>query len=258
MHILFPSDYFKPSQPDEMYQAQAEAFDNKGIQYSTISLDELSPLSRITPAVSNDVIYRGWMLNEQEYQNLCVSIASSGGTPYISVESYLALHHLPNWYELIADLTPETIILPKDCNLELELKNIGWESYFIKDYVKSLKTSVGSIINEPSQAVTVADEMKKFRGKIEGGFCIRKVENFLPDTEERYFVLDGKVFASEKSQSIPEIVVECASRIASRFFSIDLTETKEGKERVVEVGDGQVSDIVGWSPERFARIFVDG
>ncbi|WP_163831080.1 ATP-grasp domain-containing protein [Spartinivicinus ruber] len=240
-----------------MYQAQAEAFDNEGIQCSTINLDQLSPSSRITPAVSNDVIYRGWMLNEQEYQNLWASVINSGGKLVTDTDSYLALHYLPNWYELISDLTPETIILPKDCNLELELKNIGWESYFIKDYVKSLKTSIGSIITEPAQAVTVIHEMQKYRGKIEGGFCIRKIENFLPDTEVRYFVLDSKAFAPEANKPIPEIVIECASRITSRFFSIDLIKTKEGKERIVEVGDGQVSDIVGWEPGRFAQIFID-
>lgn len=258
MHILFPNDYFKPSQPDEMYQLQAEAFGKKGISYSTINLDELSQTSKITPAVSTNVIYRGWMLSEQEYHSLYASIVNSGGTPYTDIESYLALHYLPNWYELIADLTPETIVLPKDCNLELELKNMDWDGFFIKDYVKSLKTSVGSIITEPSQAVTVAHEMKKYRGKIEGGFCIRRVEYFLPETETRYFVLDGKVFAPKEEQLIPDIVIECASRLSSRFFSIDLIKTKDGKERIVEVGDGQVSDIVGWEPSRFARFFFNG
>ena len=41
----------------------------------------------------------------------------------------------------------------------------------------------------------------------------------------------------------------------SRFFSVDVAKRDDGVLRVVEVGDGQVSDLVGWSVERFVEMW---
>jgi hypothetical protein len=87
-------------------------------------------------------------------------------------------------------------------------------------------------------------EMQKFRGGIEGGICVRRVEDFIPATEKRYFVIGGKPFAASADEEIPEIdVVLC-----------------DGCQRiveVVEVGDGQVSDLVGWSVDRFTSLWME-
>jgi hypothetical protein len=94
--------------------------------------------------------------------------------------------------------------------------------------------------------------MKQFRGTVEGGFCVRRVEEFLPDTERRYFVIEGVPHAAEGE--VPAIVHECAKRLQKRFYSVDVVRRADGPLRIVEVGDGQVSDLVGWSPERFAEV----
>ena len=67
--------------------------------------------------------------------------------------------------------------------------------------VKSLKTSVGSRISKPEQVSAVVAEMQRFRGVIEGGFCVRRVESFLPETECRYFVVDGVAHAGHRRHS---------------------------------------------------------
>jgi hypothetical protein len=67
-------------------------------------------------------------------------------------------------------------------------------------------------------------------------------------------VLDGEVFA--ESGGIPPIVQECIRRLNSRFYSVDVIEREDGHLRIVEIGDGQVSDLVGWTPERFASILA--
>jgi hypothetical protein len=174
-----------------------------------------------------------------------------------SHDEYLATHYLPNWYPLIRDLTPETRFFSIDDDLESALNGLGWNRFFIKDYVKSLKTSVGAIIEEPSAISTVVAEMQKFRGSIEGGLCVRQVEDFIPGTEKRYFVIHGKPFAALPNEEIPEIVEECAKRINSQFFSVDAIECRDGCKRIVEIGDGQVSDLVGWSAERFAALWAE-
>ena len=61
----------------------------------------------------------------------------------------------------------------------------------------------------------------------------------------RFYSVDGNV---------PLIVQQCTKRLRSRFYSVDVAQRIDGQSRVVEVGDGQVSDLVGWSPEAFAKV----
>jgi hypothetical protein len=201
------------------------------------------------------VVYRGWMLNAKEYERLVQAIGDASAAPLTSTDSYLAAHHLPNWYPLIAESTPETRVLASDADWESELRSLGWEAFFIKDYVKSLKTSRGSIVRDPSEIGAVVEEMEQFRGEIEGGLCVRRVEPFVTDSERRYFVLDQQAFGSD-GQPVPDVVRQVASRIPSPFFSVDVIRRDDGVLRVVEVGDGQVSDLVGWSAAAFVAMWA--
>jgi hypothetical protein len=195
------------------------------------------------------------MVKSDEYAALVRAIGQCGGTPFIGPQEYLAAHHLPNWYPLLSDLTPETRWYPADANLVAELSTLNWGSYFLKDYVKSLKTVRGSIVREPADAPAVIAEMREYRGEIEGGICVRRVEEFIPKSEQRYFVLLGVGHAASKGVPVPDIVRSCAERLPSKFFSVDVAVRRDGALRVVEVGDGQVSDLVGWSPAEFAAMW---
>ncbi|MHA3774761.1 ATP-grasp domain-containing protein [Verrucomicrobiota bacterium sgz303538] len=259
MHLLYPSDPLKTRQADEYYGAEYEAVRSAGFSTSVFSLEEFQCGSfRAFPAIPVDVkvLYRGWMLGAADYESLVQAIRKVGAQPFTDLSSYLGAHHLPNWCPLLKDLTPETRVYPLDCDLEAELRSLSWSEYFIKDYVKSLKTSAGSRISKPEQVGTVVAEMRRFRGTIEGDFfCVRRVEEFIPETEQRFFVINS--VAQSASGEIPSIVHECATRIASRFFSVDVVRRRGGELRVVEVGDGQVSDLVGWPPEAFAAVLKD-
>lgn len=211
------------------------------------------PLRGIPPGAT--VVYRGWMLSAKEYARLAQAIDDASAAPLTSSDSYLAAHHLPNWYPLIAEFTPETHVLSPDADWESALRSLGWEAFFIKDYVKSLKTSRGSIVRDPSEIGTVVEEMERFRGEIEGGLCVRRVEAFIAESERRYFVLDRQAFSPD-AQPVPGLVQDVAARIPSPFFSVDVIQREDGALRVVEVGDGQVSDLVGWTADAFARMWA--
>lgn len=259
MRFLFPSDYFNSKKVDEAYLEQVGCLQNIGFKTSVICLEALvSKSSKIFPMPESGakLIYRGWMVTPDDYSLLINAVRNAGGEALISHDEYLATHYLPNWYPLIRDLTPETYFFSVDDNLESALNGLGWNKFFIKDYVKSLKTSIGSIINQPSAIKTVVSQMQKFRSSIEGGLCVRQVEDFILETEKRYFVIQGKSFAPLLDEEIPEIVEECAKRIDSKFFSVDVVERRDGCKRVVEIGDGQVSDLVGWTAERFASLWA--
>jgi hypothetical protein len=79
----------------------------------------------------------------------------------------------------------------------------------------------GAIVDRPAEIATVITEMTKFRGSIEGGICVRRVEDFIPSSELRYFVIDRRPFGADLSMPIPPIVEDCIGKIDSKFFSID-------------------------------------
>jgi hypothetical protein len=257
MHFLSPNDPTNPRSPDEFFSEQLTALVEAGFSTSLLPygvVEEGTSLSGI-PA-GERVIYRGWMLHPNEYARLTAAIQTAEGIPFTTPEEYLACHYLPYWYPLIPEFTPETRVYSLEVNLVQELQALGWESFFIKDYVKSLKTSVGSLIRDPEMISTVLSEMRKYRGEIEGGICVRRVEDLLPETERRYFVIEGQPYSGDAAESIPEVVWTCAERIPSKFFSVDVARRRDGLARIVEVGDGQVSDLVGWSAARFAEIWA--
>jgi hypothetical protein len=256
--LLYPQSVLEIRMPDELFREEAEAMAAAGHKVHLIDTEVLdSGPSRIRPQFEHGarVVYRGWMLTHGEYVNLAASVEKAGGSCSTSPEEYVSTHYLPNWYAVAKDYTPETIFLDADADLVSELRRPGWEKFFVKDHVKSLKTSVGSIIEDPEQIKTVVSEMEKNRGFIEGGLCIRRVEDFITGSEERYFVLNRTPYAAEPGAAIPEPVIFCAGAIPSPFFSVDVARRADGIDRIVEMGDGQVSDLVGWSVERFVEIW---
>ena len=256
MHLLYPASPLHPRQPDEQFAPEVQAVRDVGFEVSLFSLEDFQAGGfRTLPAPPDGavILYRGWMLSSAEYEALLAALPA-GTRPAIDLKTYLGSHHLPNWYPLLRDLTPETRIFPANCDLEKELRALAWPEFFIKDYVKSLKTTTGSRITRPEQVAALVAEMRKYRGVIEGGFCVRRVEDFLPATERRYFVVDGVPHAA--TGEAPPIVHECAKRLPGRFYSVDVVQRSDGQHRIVEVGDGQVSDLVGWTAERFARMLA--
>ncbi len=257
MVILFPSDYFDKKNPDDMFAEQAKAFETLGFETFLVSLEDLKLGSiKFYPSLpkKETVLYRGWMLSGQEYEQLINAIINAEAKPFTTLKQYLATHHIPNWYPHISKFTPETVCFTDLENIELNLQKLGWQGFFIKDFVKSLKTSAGSHIKSPEQITTVIKEMKKFRGQVEGGICVRRIEAIDEDSEQRYFALNGKGYSSDNKE-VPSIVTKCAINLSSNFFSIDVAYRSDGELRVVEVGDGQVSDLVGWSVERFVSLW---
>ncbi len=254
--FVFSADELKPTKVDPEFADQAAALVAAGHSVCTFDSDEGRVRRKPNDAIAGPAILRGWMLSSSGYETYVAALTQSGLEPLTNHEQYLSSHHLPNWYPALEGLTAETVFLSSDADLEAELKALGWDAFFLKDWVKSLKTSVGSVVRDPSQAPVVAREMEKFRGTIEGGICVRRYEELVPATERRYFVLDGQCHAPQ-GHDVPRLVYEVAERLtASRFFSVDVAETSGGVSRVVEVGDGQVSDLVGWDLESFVGIFA--
>jgi hypothetical protein len=259
MHFLFPRALDEPKEADSFFAEQRTVLAEAGHSTSLLDdavLQEGRPLRGIPPGAT--VVYRGWMLNTTEYNTLVAAIESAGGTAMTSVSAYLAAHHLPNWYPLLAEFTPETCLYPETADLVAELRTLGWEAYFLKDFVKSLKAPPGPIAVRPEDALAIVAAMREYRGEIEGGLCVRRVESLVMESERRYFVRAGVPFAPLSEEPIPDLVRIAATLVSSPFFSVDVARRSDGVLRIVEVGDGQVSDLVGWTASEFARIWQSG
>ena len=126
----------------------------------------------------------------------------------------------------------------------------------MKDYVKSLTTARGSVAATSAEIETVVSLIEQFRGEVEGGVCIRRFEELLPETEERYFVFKGRAHA--RGGDAPALVHEVARRIDSPFFLVDLVSSASGDLRLIELGDSQVSDRKQWDADALVILFNTG
>lgn len=121
--------------------------------------------------------------------------------------------------------------------------------------MKSLTTTRGSIASSVHEVEEIVSLIEQFRGEVEGGVCIRRYEDLLPETEERYFVLDGK--AHGRGGDVPALVHEIARHAISPFFTVDVATRADGVLRLIELGDGQVSGLKQWPIAIFASMIVD-
>jgi hypothetical protein len=258
MHLLFPSAPFSKVVVDDEYAGECEAARSAGLECSVLcaqDFDEGRFVARPALPGGSKVLYRGWMLAPEEYTRLHEGIISKGGVPVTSPAQYRQCHYLPEWYSQCLDFTPETLFFSRDTDFKLALAMQTWPAFFVKDYVKSLTTKRGSIAANAAEVGEIVNLTEQFRGKIEGGVCVRKYEDLMPETEERYFVLNGRAYG--RDGDVPQLVSEIASRIKSAFFSVDIVEGVDGRLRLIELGDGQVSSRKKWSMDTFMRMIAD-
>lgn len=256
MRLLYPCNPLEMKKPDEAFEEEFLAAQEAGLPCALYSAEdfecgEFKPRPALTEG--EEVLYRGWMLTPEGYNRLYSAVAGKGGRLLTSPEQYRHCHYLPEWYPLCTDVTPKTVFLERDANFSQALSALGWRAYFVKDYVKSLTTSRGSVAKNAEEVKEIVGLIEKYRGQVEGGVCVREFEELRPETEERFFVFKKQAYARDRV--VPDIVTEIAGRIDSPFFSVDIVLGVNGAPRLIELGDGQVSDRKKWAPDRFVEIF---
>ncbi len=248
MRLIYPADTFNPKVVDEIYADEHASAHLLGVPVSIFNVETFqSGTFKAQPAIQNgeSVLLRSWMMVPNDYARLHEEVVGKGGHPITDVGSYVLCHHLPNWYPQLREFTAETRIYSETDDIEGDLRTSGWNGCFLKDYVKSLSTDGGSMVKDLATIPTLINKMRKYRGQIEGGLCARRIEQYDETTERRYFVWNGVAHSDDKN--VPEIVQEAARRISSPFFTVDVAYRSDGVQRIIELGDGQVSDRKHWS-----------
>jgi ATP-grasp domain, R2K clade family 3 len=262
-HFIFPVSMLNNRVIDEAFQDQAIVLKQAGFGTSAFDIVN-NKIVGAQPDQGTPVVYRGWMMTPVEYGFFWGWMIGRGLEPLTNLEQYKTAHYLPEWYNILRSVTAETIFpTNSDSTVVAEQINAtGWQTVFIKDYVKSLKTDEKPLLDTPVTAenfMRIMEKMRKYRGTIEGGAVVRQYENYYPNSEKRYFIIKGKFYGQETSFDMRamNLLVRVARDIPSPFFSVDIAERTDGTFRVVELGDGQVSDLVGWTYERFAEIWQE-
>ncbi|MEO1622371.1 MAG: ATP-grasp domain-containing protein [Cyanobacteria bacterium J06632_3] len=257
MRILYPENPLDKAQADGPYQEEFKALTIGGYTCSLFDFDmlqfgEFKPHPQLP--TGEQILYRGWMLSPEGYEQLASEVTRKKARLITSYKHYLRCHHLPHWYQQCASLTAKTHFFPYDDALQRNLEQLGWTRYFIKDFVKSNTAELGSIANSPTEALKIVEEIAQYRGQIEGGIAVRQVESYKPGTEQRYFIVRGRPFS--QNQYIPDIIRQVADIVDAPFYSADIVENTAGDYRLVELGDGQVSDKKNWPLSKFIDVIA--
>ncbi len=278
MRILFCSDPLDIGAVDPSYAAEAAAATRAGIAVSRVDyealVDEGDPRRAVRKVqAAEDVgVYRGWMLRPERYRELFDALAGKGLRLINTPEAYVHCHHLPESYGLIEGLTPKSIWLPADVELDRlmdALRTFGETPLVLKDYVKSCKHEWADAcyISRASDGGAVERVVRRFLelqgDALAGGLVFREFVEFesagrhpksgMPlAREHRLFWLDGRPllsfpYWSDLGQTgegpAPGTFDPVAAKIRSRFFTMDVAKRRDGAWMIVELGDGQVAGL---------------
>ncbi len=249
MNILFPSDDFDAHSVDSAFSNEFHAARAAGFHVGLLRMTNY--VVNTDPGAVGPWIYRGWMMTKDKYAEMACLLHDSIPLA-VSPTEYASNHHISGWIDAIKHLTPETKLFESRLHLALNTESISFSPFFVKDYVKSLTTKRGSIARNFDEILEVLNDIEKYRGELEGGITIRRVHNFVTSTERRYFVFKNKLVSFIRSGDA-DIILAVMNALGSTrtFYSIDIINDAAGVPWVVEVGDGQVSDLKGKGADAF-------
>lgn len=190
-----------------------------------------------TPVRPTRAIYRGWMLTEAKYDRLAQLMPLA-----VSTAEYLSSHHATGWYDAVARHTFPSRFLTAPAPLDFA----AGRRYFVKRLAKSFGDD--SVLAAQSQ---LDDFWQRQELPPNMPLFVRDFADLKPASERRFFVVQGQVVGAEGASIPASLQVAIAALQPRLFYSFDVAETLAGQPVLVEVGDGQVSDLKEWSVAEF-------
>jgi hypothetical protein len=281
MLMIYCLDPIELKQPDAAFSTEVDACIKLGVGFKLIDLDALASnkneavrkiKSLDQPTIG---VYRGWMMRSELYYDFYHALQEKGIRLINNPEQYKKCHYLPESYQTIKGMTPLTVWVPKERIGDFEFvfqiaKSLGIGPGIVKDYVKSQKHYWNEAcfipsMTDRSEVERVTRRFLELQGDdLIGGLVFREYveldkvgyhpESGMPVSREfRIFFLEGNPLQTirywdelEYADSPPvELFLEVARKVESNFFSMDIAKTAHGEWIIVELGDGQVSDLPG-------------
>jgi len=262
---------------DEATAARAAGLDILLVDYEAL-VDGGDPdrAVRRVPAqpLTYTAVYRGWMMRPADYTRLYDALLARGVRLINDPTAYRHCHYLPAWYPLFQGETPRSVWTDTGSEVSMDrimeqLAPFGDAALILKDFVKSRKHEWAEACFIPSAADRPAVErvVRRFvelqGDDLEGGLVFREYVEFQPLTahpasgmplvqEYRLFFLNGALLSCTPYWEVGEYDVgppplerfgALATRVQSRFFTMDVARTTAGDWLIIELGDGQVAGL---------------
>ncbi|MEU2453002.1 ATP-grasp domain-containing protein [Streptomyces sp. NPDC012765] len=272
--VLYCSDPLHERRADAHFAAEARQLRAAGGTVLLIDHDALlagdaeRAVARV-PEGAGTAWYRGWMIPAGRYAELDAALRGRGCELSVPPQAYRRAHELPGWYETFAGLTPVSGWLPTaqgaapdQEGLAVLAAGLPPGAAVVKDYVKSRKHEWDEACYVPDLADAAAlhrvvARFVELQGEfLTGGVVLRAFEQFVAPREAaaevRVWWREGtpRMVTAHPDSPVAEVpapdlepVRAAVEALDCPFVTTDLALRADGVWRVVEVGDGQVSDL---------------
>ncbi|MCG8918478.1 ATP-grasp domain-containing protein [Actinokineospora sp. PR83] len=263
MILLVPADVLHPRRVDEHFAPEAKAARAVGLEVALVDHDALARPGGAEEAVrrvrgSGSAVYRGWMLTADRYADFAEALLRRGVVVRTSAEQYRRAHELPEWYADLAEVTPRSVwtVGADRGAFDRARVELGGGPAVLRDYCKSMKHHWDEAAYIPDladadAAWAVAARFRELRDEdMVGGFVLRRFEE-LAAAEVRTWWVDGECLLVGAHPDTPDELPAgfdlggagpLVAGLGVPFVTADFARRADGVWRLVEVGDGQVSD----------------
>lgn len=263
--LLVPADPLRSRRPDAHFAAEARAAAELGVTVAVVDHDAVTEAGGAARAVARvpqgagGAWYRGWMVTSDQYRALAQALADRDVGLWTEPAQYQRAHELPGWYPTLAPVTPTAAWTTSDREEEFHRCRapLGAGPAVLRDHVKSMKHHWHEAAYIPDLADhrgawAVAARFRELRGDdFTGGFVIRRFEPFT-SAEVRTWWVGGACRLITAHPDTPDAapppdldlasVTPLIPMLGLPFVTADLARRADGIWRLVELGDGQVSD----------------
>jgi ATP-grasp domain, R2K clade family 3 len=268
--LLVPCDPLQPRRVDDHFAAEADAARDAGWTVVLVDHDALQRPGGADPVIARvpaggHARYRGWMLRSEQYTAFADALSRRDITLCASPAEYQRAHELPGWYPTMQSLTPPSVWTIGDGRDAFDAARVqlGAGPAVLRDYTKSMKHHWHEAAFIPDLADAdaswaVAARFRQLReDEFTGGYVLRRFEAFT-GPEVRTWWVDGVCQLVTAHPDTPDDpppaeldlgpITHAVTAGRLPFVTVDLAHRVDGVWRVVELGDGQVSDRPSTTP----------
>ncbi len=206
-----------------------------------------------------DALYRGWMLRSGQYAALERALAGRGVPMRTGAEQYRQAHELPGWYPTVAAGTPRSgwTSGAQRADFDRVRDELGPGPAVLRDYTKSMKhywheAAYLPDLADSAAAWAVASRFLELReDDFVGGLVLRRFEQFGSAEARTWWVAGRCALVTAHPDTPDELppddldltpIAPMIAALGLPFVTVDLARRTDGVWRIIEVGDGQVSD----------------
>jgi ATP-grasp domain-containing protein len=262
--VAFCTDPLAPRRPDPHFAREADAVMSLGGTVALIDHDALlagrvdEAVRRIPPGLG-PVWYRGWMIPSDIYGVLADTLAERGSPLRVSGLDYRNAHEFPGWYRGFETLTPRSEWTSgsaiEDVGALVRTLSLGAGPAVVKDFVKSRKHEwneacfIPDLADRPAAERVVTRFIELQADSLQGGLVVRVFEDLGPEARVWWLDLEPVLLTAhpdtpgELPQPDLAKIQPAVRHLGCRFVTTDVAQRADGAWRVIEVGDGQVSDL---------------